>query len=107
MRGLRRGRFLLLALALLAAAPPAARADVPRAHADAIASYDLAVTLDATAKTLAGRGTITWRNPSRDAVPDLWFHLYLNAFRDRDSTFWQESGGQLRGVRMPSDGWGS
>ena len=106
MRGPRRGRFLLLALAALARTTPAL-AEVPRAHADQIASYDLAVTLDATKKTLDGRGTIVWRNPSADAVPDLWFHLYLNAFRDRESTFWRESSGQLRGVRMPVDGWGS
>ena len=98
MRGLGRGRILLLTLAASVSAPAAARADVPRAHPDRIASYDLAVRLDAKTKTLTGRGTIVWRNPSTDTVPDLWFHLYLNAFRDRESTFYRESNGQLRGV---------
>jgi hypothetical protein len=107
MRGLGRGRILLLALVALVPIAAPARADVPRAHPDRIASYDLAVTLDPAAKTLSGRGTIVWRNPSTDTVPDLWFHLYLNAFRDRESTFWRESGGQLRGFAMPSNGWGS
>ena len=107
MRGPGGHRLLLLAFAVVVSAPPPAGADAPRAHADRIASYDLAVTLDAKTKTLTGRGTIVWRNPSADAVPDLWFHLYLNAFRDRESTFYRESSGRLRGVGMPSDGWGS
>jgi hypothetical protein len=39
-------------------------------------------------------------------VPDLWIHLYLNAFKNSKSTFFRESGGQLRGDRMEEDGWG-
>ena len=54
----------------------------------------------------SGTLRLTWRNPSTDSVPDLWFHLYLNAFRDRASTFWRESRGQLRDVAMPENGWG-
>src|SRR5262245_28498590 len=109
MREIPRGRLLRLALAalvLVAAAAPAL-AQGPRAKPAASANYDLEVTLDATSKTLKGKGQILWFNPSAEAVPDLWFHLYLNAFRDRASTFWRESGGQLRGERMPDDGWGS
>ena len=35
------------------------------------------------AKRLDGTLRLTWRNPSTDTVADLWFHLYLNAFRDQ------------------------
>jgi hypothetical protein len=72
-----------------------------------IASYDLVPRLPAGTRRIDGTARIVWRNPSTvDAVPDLWFHLYLNAFRDRSSTFWRESGGQLRDVAAPADPWG-
>jgi hypothetical protein len=103
------GRFLvaaLLAAAILLAGPARSHADPLPAHAPRTADYDIGVRLDADAKRLDGRLRLTWRNPSGDRVPDLWFHLYLNGFRDRDSTFWRESRGQLRDVPMPDNGWG-
>ena len=110
MRG-SRGRRVVGRLVAFAALPrlggrAGGRADPLPAHAPRIADYDITVRLDADAKRLDGTLRLTWRNPSADSVPDLWFHLYLNAFRDRDSTFWRESRGQLRGVPMPDDGWG-
>jgi hypothetical protein len=87
-------------------APPVVSPTPLRRAADAVASYDLNARLDPVAKTVAGTLRLTWRNPSSQPVGELWFHLYLNAFKDRESTFWQESGGQLRGDRMPEDGWG-
>ena len=39
-------------------------------------------------------------------MPDLWFHLYLNAFKNSKSTFFRESGGQLRGDQMAAGKWG-
>jgi hypothetical protein len=75
-------------------------------RADQVVDYRITVTLDADKKELKGRQRLTWRNPSTDAVPDLWFHLYLNAFKNSKSTFFKESGGQLRGDRMEEDGWG-
>jgi hypothetical protein len=99
----------LLGLAILvgfAMPPPLAAADPLPERAPRIANYDIRVTLDAGKKTLTGSQRLTWTNPSADAVPDLWFHLYLNAFRNTKSTFWRESGGQLRGDEMPEDGWG-
>ncbi|GAB3033819.1 M1 family metallopeptidase [Spirosoma pulveris] len=62
-----------------------------------LANYQIDVTLDPTSKKLNGRETLTWRNPSTDVVRELQFHLYLNAFRNENSTFMRESGGQLRG----------
>jgi hypothetical protein len=73
---------------------------------DRIVDYTIDVELDAVRKQLDGHERLTWRNPSSEPVADLWFHLYLNAFKDRKSTFMRESGGQLRGDRMTEGKWG-
>ncbi len=78
-------------------------------RAIAVVDYDIAVRLDAEKKELTGREKIVWRNPAtapQDAVTDLWFHLYLNAFRNNRSTFYLESGGRLRRDQAEADGWG-
>jgi len=75
-------------------------------HAPRVVDYVIDVRLDAVNKSLAGRERVTWTNPSADTVRELWFHLYLNAFRNNRSTLFRESGGQLRGDVMPEGGWG-
>ncbi len=100
------GALAALALLGVAGLPRTAVAATLPAHAVALADYDIDVRLDPTTKTLVGRERITWKNPSGDPVAELRFHLYLNAFRNSQSTFFVESGGQLRGDRMPDDGWG-
>ncbi|HEY1249783.1 MAG TPA: M1 family metallopeptidase [Thermoanaerobaculia bacterium] len=88
----------ILASPLAAATPPS----------PPVVEYTIAVSLDPAAKTLDGTETLIWRNPSGDAVPELRFHLYLNAFKNNRSTFMRESGGQLRGDEAgtkPGD-WG-
>jgi hypothetical protein len=70
--------------------------------------YTITTSLDPVEKILDGRQRLVWRNPSGDAVSELRFHLYLNAFKNNRSTFMRESGGQLRGDRAgtkPED-WG-
>jgi hypothetical protein len=71
-----------------------------------IASYDIRATLDADKHRIEGEQTLDWVNESPDTVPTLQFHLYMNAFRNSRSTFFRESGGQLRGDRAAEDGWG-
>lgn len=61
-----------------------------------IANYTIDVVLDANKKTLKGRETLVWKNTSTDKISELQFHLYLNAFRNNNSTFMKESGGKLR-----------
>ncbi len=95
---------LFVAAAIAGAAP--ARADQLPESAPRVVDYRISVTLDPGTKTLTGRERLVWRNPSDDEVPDLWFHLYLNAFRNTESTFYRESGGQLRGDRMTDGSWG-
>jgi len=70
-----------------------------------IANYDISVTLDTTEKTLTGKELLTWRNDSPDNIKELRFHLYLNAYKNTESTFLR--GGRRFG-RLPDDelGWG-
>lgn len=69
-----------------------------------VVEYTIQVTLDPTEKTLDGRQRLIWR----DAVSELRFHLYLNAFKNNRSTFMRESSWRLRDEeagRKPED-WG-
>ena len=69
-----------------------------------IANYDIAVTLDVHKKMLHGKETLVWRNKSRDKIKELQFHVYLNAFKNTESTFMKESRQRHRG--MEEIGWG-
>jgi len=74
---------------------------------DRIVEYHISVKLDAETHTLHGSQSLTWRHPGNQPVQDLYFHLYPNAFRGKDSTFNRESGGKLRGDWMKEDSLGS
>jgi aminopeptidase N len=65
------------------------------------------VALDAEAKTLTAHEIITYVNATSAPIPDLVFHLYLNAFRDEASVFLQEEGPQLWGATWDPEhpGW--
>lgn len=52
-----------------------------------IVRYDIDARLDVERRQVLGRETITWRNTSTQAVPDLWFHLYQNAYKSPETTF--------------------
>ena len=87
-------RLLLCTLALLllcALAPRPAHATLTLP----VASYTIEVTLDPEAKTLTAHEFVTYTNTTTDPIPDLVFHLYLNAFRDQNSIFMQESAGPM------------
>jgi len=100
------GASVPLALTAFLVGAPLSRADSLPVRAAHVADYDMRVRLDPEAKTLEGEQRIVWRNPSPEPVGELWFHLYLNAFKSSKSTFFVESGGQLRRDRMAEDGWG-
>lgn len=76
------------------------------AQARLIANYNLSARLNPDDKSVAGHETLVWKNDSQDTIPDLQFHLYMNAFKNTKSTFIRESGGQLRGDRLQKDRWG-
>jgi hypothetical protein len=60
----------------------------------------------------AGRETIRWTNTSGDTVPDIWFHLYWNAFKNEKSALMEEAriedpSGTFHGDTDVKDGdWG-
>ena len=60
------------------------------------ASYDIAVKLDVEHHQLQATQTIYWENPSDDTIRSIPFHLYLNAFKNTESTFYRESLGSGR-----------
>jgi hypothetical protein len=71
-----------------------------------IANYNIDVFLDAQTKRLSATQIVRWQNDSNDEITDLQFHLYLNAFKNEQTTFIRESGGRLRGASLKKDGWG-
>src|SRR5512136_101588 len=93
MRAALTAGLLLLPLAPVLADPLPERANQ-------VVDYRISVRLDAATHRLDGRERVVWRNPSADAVSELWFHLYLNAFKNTKSTFMKESGGQFRSDRV-------
>src|SRR5262245_1862567 len=76
----------------------------------ALASYKIDVQLKLDdkqhPKRLEGQERLTWLNNSPDSISDLQFHLYLNAFKNEKSTFFKESGGELRGDKFQAGEWG-
>ena len=80
------------------------RSLAPLGHADDVVDYVLRATLDPATHVVHGEGTIVWRNKSKSPVSELWFHLYLNAFKNERSTFLRERIGG-RGSAQPED-WG-
>jgi len=76
-------------------------------QAKAIASYRIEATYDAQAKTIAGKETITYLNDSPEALAELYLHLYLNAFKDENTTWMRESRGVSRGFKADPQrrGW--
>lgn len=63
-----------------------------------IANYSMKVRLDTEEKTVIGKMDLVWKNPSNDTIHELQFHMYLNGFKNSESTFMKESEGQLRGM---------
>ncbi len=53
-------------------------------------SYKMNVELNPETKTVTGDLILTWKNPSQEPVSDLQFHMYLNAFKNSKSTFFNE-----------------
>ncbi len=96
-------QLVLAATASLVLGFPAAALEGPRKIVD----YDIAVSFDPETKLVEGSETLKWTNPGDVPVGELRFHTYWNAFRNDRSTFFKESGGQLRGDKADTGkGWG-
>ncbi|MFQ5707622.1 MAG: M1 family metallopeptidase [bacterium] len=78
----------------------------PKPLSPRIANYNIDVTLEPQERMLHGQEILVWHNKTSHTIEELQFHLYLNAFRNNESTFMKESGGQLRGLKIHKNGWG-
>jgi len=56
-----------------------------------IANYTMDVRLDAEKKVITGTEILTWLNDTEVEISELYFHLYLNAFKNNMSTFVTEA----------------
>ncbi|HEX2974731.1 MAG TPA: M1 family metallopeptidase [Bacteroidales bacterium] len=66
--------------------------------------YDIKAKLDTREKKVHGEMTAFWVNQSGDVVKTVRLHMYMNAFRNKKSTFYRESNGSM--PSNPKDsGW--
>ncbi len=72
-----------------------------------VASYVIDARYDPVAHVITGTQTATYVNRTQDAIPDLVFHLYLNAFRNEGTLWMQESGTSSRGFQFDANNPGS
>jgi len=72
------------------------------------ANYNMDVKLNPEKKTIEGQMKLSWTNISQDTLFELQFHLYLNAFKNSETTFMTESRGAFRGDKSGEDklSWG-
>ncbi|WP_020618484.1 M1 family metallopeptidase [Paenibacillus daejeonensis] len=68
----------------------------PRVLSHRVVEYHMDVQLDEQTRQLKGKQTVTWTNPGKQPVTEMYWHLYPNAFASPETTFMQESGGKLR-----------
>ena len=78
--------IILLTLPML----PQAQVILKEALSERVVNYKMNVELDTDAKTITGEMVLNWKNPSKDTVDNLQFHMYLNAFKNSKSTFFNE-----------------
>jgi hypothetical protein len=71
-----------------------------------IANYKIEARLDPVRHQITASETLTWTNKGQTSVDALPFHLYLNAFKNERSLFYQSSHGALRAARASETGWG-
>ncbi|HET9959378.1 MAG TPA: M1 family peptidase, partial [Polyangiaceae bacterium] len=88
-----------------AAAPNTAKASAMASGAatelsrvPAVASYTMQAKLNPTTHVVKGTQRIVWTNTSRAAVSSLYFHLYLNAFKNEQSLFLRSPFNASRGA---------
>ncbi|MGQ0614378.1 MAG: M1 family metallopeptidase [Planctomycetaceae bacterium] len=62
-----------------------------------VVSYTIRARLVPQIRTVQGSMDLLWRNASGAPVDHLYVHLYLNAFKDKESTFLRETRGDHRG----------
>ncbi len=61
-----------------------------------IANYAIQAELFPSKKMVEGSETLSWTNTSSKPVKELQFHLYMNAFKDKNSSYFKEQSTALR-----------
>jgi hypothetical protein len=98
-------RAVRIAWPVLAALAAACPGSIARAqHAEPQQRYRLSAKLDVEHQRVDGSAFIDWRNPSRVAVHELYFHLYANAFAHAHTVFMREGGARIRDGRLERKG---
>lgn len=62
-------------------------------------NYDLRLRLDETEHFVSGTAVVSFKNTSEKELTELWFHLYMNAFRNGETLFMREPPGAPQGSR--------
>lgn len=76
----------------------------PQPLSKRVVEYHIGVVLEEAERQLLGEQSVTWTNPGKKTVSELYFHLYPNAFQSPHTTFMRESGGMLRQDKATPDG---
>jgi len=76
-----------------------------------IVNYKMDVVLNPDNKTITGTQVLKWKNNSTGPVSEIYFHAYLNAFKNTQSTFLKEAFADPYktlefGKNWPENGWG-
>jgi hypothetical protein len=69
-----------------------------------LTGYIIDVKLDTASKTVSGAMEAYWINTSSENVRDIQLHMYMNAFKSRNSTLYKEFGGSP-GQKALNPGW--
>ena len=96
-------RITVLTLLVIAPGANELSAQLPVA-CNKVVDYDIDVVLDDDGRTITGTVLLDWRNTTSVATDELYWHVYNNAWSNRDSVFMQEA--HIFGDgRLPRD-WG-
>ena len=97
-----KGRAMAVVTIVAVALPVLAQVELP----EPVYQVSMSASYEPETHQVQGHKRIRWRNTSSVPIDELQFHLYLNPFANDRSTFMVGSGGQLRGVDIPKEGWG-
>lgn len=76
--------------------------DYPKNQSPKIASYDIVVDLDHDAKLATCTQVMRWKNTSPDTIRELRMYMYMNAFKDVNSTYLGGGDGSVFGQDLLS-----
>ena len=73
----------------------------PRSVRLDIANYTIDARLDGSHRVITATATLRWTNTSSRPARELWWHLYMNAFANRDTLFMRTGGDEGTSRQSP------